>query len=56
MNIEFTGAERVLFKMAYEFAINVEKLTEAEARQRGMDKVIAKRSTSNKLKRVEYGH
>lgn len=56
MNIEFTGAERVLFKVTYEFAINVEKLTEAEARQRGMDKVIAKRAMSNKLKRTEYGH
>lgn len=56
MNIEFNGPERVLYKMAYEFAINVEKLTEAEARQRGMDKVIAKRAMSNKLKRTEYGH
>ena len=56
MPIEFNGPERVLYKMAYEFAINVEKLTEAEARQRGMDKVIAKRSMSNKLKRTEYGH
>ena len=56
MNIEFTGSERVLFKMAYEFAINVEKLTEAEARQRGMDKVLSKRAMSNKLRRSEYGH
>ena len=56
MNIEFTGSERVLFNMAYEFAINVEKLTEAEARQRGMDKVLSKRSMSNKLRRSEYGH
>ena len=56
MNIEFTGSERVLFKMAYEFAIAVEKLTEAEARQRGMDKVLAKRSLSKKVKSFEYGH
>ena len=56
MNIEFTGSERVLFNMAYEFAINVEKLTEAEARQRGMDKVLAKRSLSKKVKSFEYGH
>ena len=56
MNIEFTGSERVLFNMAYEFAINVEKLTEFEACQRGMDKVLSKRAMSNKLRRSEYGH
>ena len=56
MNIEFTGSERVLFNMAYEYAINVEKLTEFEACQRGMDKVLSKRAMSNKLRRSEYGH
>jgi len=56
MQVQFTGAERVLFKMAYEFAINVERLSEAEARQRGLDKVLSKRSLSTKVKRSEYGH
>ena len=51
MNIEFTGAERVLFKMAYEFAINVEKLSEAEAREAGMNKVLSKRSLVTKVAR-----
>ena len=51
MNVEFTGAERVLFIMAYDFALNVERLTDAEAKQRGMDKVLAKRALRNKVSR-----
>jgi hypothetical protein len=51
MNVEYTGAERVLFRMAYDFAINVERLSEAEAQQRGRDKVLAKRSLRNKVSR-----
>lgn len=51
MNVEFTSAERVLFRMAYEFALNVERLTDAEAKQRGMDKVLAKRALRNKVSR-----
>jgi hypothetical protein len=51
MNVEFTSAERVLFRMAYEFAINVERLSEAEARERGLNKVLAKRSLRNKVSR-----
>ena len=49
MNVEYTGAERVLFRMAYEFALNVERLSEDEARQRGRDKVLAKRLLRNKV-------
>ena len=49
MNIEFTGAERVLFKVAYEFAINVEKLSEAEAREKAMNKILAKRALATKV-------
>jgi hypothetical protein len=56
MNQQFTGAEKVLFKMEYDFALNVEKLTEAQAQQRGLDKVLSKRALSTKLKRSEYGH
>ena len=56
MNQQFTGAERVLFKMAYDFALNVEKLTEAEAQQSGMDKVLSKRALGKKVRRSEYGH
>jgi len=41
--------------MAYEFAINVEKLTEAEAREAGMNKVLSKRALSKKVKQFEYG-
>lgn len=50
MNIEFTGAERVLFNATYEFAVNVEKLSEIEAREKAMNKVIAKRAMVKKLK------
>lgn len=51
MNVEYTGAERVLFRMAYDFAINVERLSESEAQQRGRDKVLAKRALRNKVSR-----
>ena len=56
MNIEFTGAERVLFKATYEFAINAEKLSEADATEKAMNKILSKRAMSNKLRRSEYGH
>jgi hypothetical protein len=49
MNVEYTGAERVLFRMAYDFALNVERLSEDEAQQRGRDKVLAKRSLRSKV-------
>jgi hypothetical protein len=51
MNVEYTGAERVLFRMAYDFAITVERLSESEAQQRGRDKVLAKRSLRSKVSR-----
>ena len=50
MNIEFTGAERVLFKATYEFALNIEKLTEAEATEKAMNKILSVRALSKKVK------
>jgi hypothetical protein len=50
MQVEFTNAERILYKMAYDFAINVEKLTEAEAKERGMNKVLQKRAMAKSIK------
>jgi hypothetical protein len=50
MNIEFTGAEKVLFKATYEFAVNIEKLSHEDATEKAMNKVIMKRAFSNKLK------
>lgn len=50
MKIEFTSAERVLFKAAFEFALTVEKLPESEAREKAMNKVLAKRALSKTIK------
>ena len=49
MSTEYTGAERVLFRMAYDFALTVERLSESEAQQRGRDKVLAKRLLRSKV-------
>lgn len=49
MNKEFTGAERVLFKATYEFAINVEKLSKEEATEKAMNKIIMKRALGKQL-------
>jgi hypothetical protein len=49
MNKEFTGAEKVLFKMTYEFAINVEKLPEDWAIEKAMNKILQKRMMGDKL-------
>ena len=56
MQVQFTGAEKVLFKATYEFALNVEKLTEAEATEKAMNKILSKRALATKVKRSEYGH
>lgn len=50
MNIEFTGAEKVLFKATYEFAINVLKLNDADATEKAMNKVISKRALAKQIK------
>ena len=50
MQINFTGAERVLFQATYEFAINIEKLTEQQAREKAMNKVLSKRAMVKKLR------
>lgn len=49
MQIEFTGAERVLFKVTYEFGVNVEKLSEKEATEKAMNKIIQKRAFGKQL-------
>jgi hypothetical protein len=50
MNVEFTGAEKVLFKATYEFAINIEKLSHDEATEKAMNKIIMKRALAKKIK------
>jgi hypothetical protein len=51
MTTTFTGSEKVLYKMAYDFAIDVHQLSRAEAHQRGLDKVLSKRQLSSKVSR-----
>ena len=50
MNVEFTGAEKVLFKATYEFAINIEKLSHDEATEKAMNKILSKRALVKKIK------
>jgi hypothetical protein len=54
MNVKFTGAEKVLFKMTYEFAINVEKLSEEDAIEKAINKVIMKRALGKQLKKEGF--
>lgn len=56
MNIKFTSAETVLFKATFQFAINVEKLSEAEATERAMNKVLLKRAFATKLSKKGQVH
>lgn len=50
MQTNFTGAERVLFRATYEFAINIEKLTEQQAREKATNKVLSKRAMAKQLR------
>ena len=50
MKIEFTSAERVLFNATVNFVMAHEKLSLAEAQERGMNKVLQKRSMAKKIK------
>jgi|688.fasta_scaffold677806_1 hypothetical protein len=54
MQIEFTGAEKVLFKSTYQFAIKVLKVSEAEANEMAMNKIISKRALSKKIAKSGY--
>ena len=56
MNIEMTGAEQVLYKVQYKFACDVLELSEPEAREMAMQKIIKTRTLGKQLKRTEYGH
>ena len=49
MKIEFTSAERVLFKATFEFAVNVEKLSDSEAKEKAMNKILKKRAMASKM-------
>jgi uncharacterized protein (DUF2344 family) len=50
MKLEFTNAEKVLFKATYDFAIKYEKLSEADATEKAMNKILSKRALATKLK------
>lgn len=53
---QFTSTERVIFKATFNFALNVEKLSEADATEKAMNKVLSMRALSKKVRRSEYGH
>jgi hypothetical protein len=48
--ITMNGVERVLYAASYNFALNVQKLTEEEAVQAGINKVLSKRKLGNRIK------
>jgi|688.fasta_scaffold216830_2 hypothetical protein len=50
MNVEFTNAEKVLFKATYDFAIKYEKLSHDDATEKAMNKVIMRRAMAKELK------
>ena len=54
MNIKFTSAEQVLFKATYKFAVEVEKLSEADATEKAMNKILSKRALANKLAKSNF--
>lgn len=49
MNVNFTGPERVLYKITFEHALNVEKLTHQQAQEKAMAKILNKRALVKKL-------
>ena len=49
MNVNFTGPEKVLYKASYEFAVNVLKVSEQEARDIAMNKILNTRALSRKV-------
>ena len=53
--MEMTGAEQVLYKVQYKFACDVLELSEPEAREMAMQKIIKTRTLGKQLKRTEYG-
>lgn len=48
--LSMNGVERVLYAASYNFALNVQKLTEEEAVQAGINKVLSKRKLGNRIK------
>jgi hypothetical protein len=54
MKIELTGAEKVLFKATFEFATKALKVSEAEATEMAMNKIISKRALVKKIDKSGY--
>ena len=50
MKIEMTGSEKVLFKATLKFAMEELKLSEAEATEKAMAKIMSTRAMAKKLK------
>lgn len=48
--LNFNSVEKVLFKATVDFAMTYEKLTLPEAEERGIEKVMQKRSMAKNLK------
>jgi hypothetical protein len=49
MQKELTGTEKVLFKSTYQFAIEILKVSETEANEMAMKKIISKRDLTKKI-------
>jgi hypothetical protein len=48
--LNFNSVEKVLFKATVDFAMTYEKLTLSEAEERGIEKVMQKRSMAKNIK------
>ena len=53
MDIKFTSTEKVLFKQTVSFLMKYESLTEAQAMEKAMDKIIAVRAM---VKKTRFRH
>ena len=49
MKVEFTSPEKVLYRTTYEFAVEVLKVSEQEARDMAMHKVLNKRAMARQV-------
>ena len=52
--IKLTGAEQVLYRSTYQFAINTLGLTPAEAVAKALDKVHSKRALGKRKDIIKY--
>jgi hypothetical protein len=53
MNVNFSGTEKVLFKATVDFLMKYESLTEAQANEKAMYKIIAVRTM---VKKTRFRH